>query len=154
MGGSATAGGANNYHLWGSSWSSISVLDSEHGCKVVCNFLLGFVSSFARVHKLVEGVEHAALINLILCVDALSQVISLICVDLLRRLIDDLFDTLRCRLLANIQIDEFVGDYAHLLQREGLDLGAGETLANPAFSFLFVRFNLLLHYTDYNIVVD
>jgi len=152
--GSATAWGSNNDHLWGSARGSISVLDSEHGCEVVCNFLLGFVSRFTRVHKLVEGVKHAALVDLILCVDALSQFVSLIRVDLLRRLINDLLDALRCGLFANIQIDEFVGDYAHLLEGKGLDLGAGETLANPALSLLFVRFNLLLHYTDYNLVVN
>ena len=56
-------------------------------------------------------------------------------------------------MLADLQINEFVGDNAHLLQRESLDTSSGETLNDPTLRLLLEAFDFSLDELDHNIVI-
>ena len=53
-----------------------------------------------------------------------------------------------------IQHDEFVGDYAHLLECNSLSFSSWETLDNPAFLPSFHLFNLLLYKFNHDFISD
>lgn len=57
-------------------------------------------------------------------------------------------------MLADVKVDEFVGNNAHFLQGKGLDTRPGETLDDPALRLLFVAFYLGLDQFNYDIIVD
>jgi len=56
--------------------------------------------------------------------------------------------------LADVEVDELVGNNAHLLQGKGLDTSPGETLDDPALRLLFIAFDLGLHQFNHDIVVN
>ena len=154
LGGLATAGRSDYEDLRRAAWGVVAVTDAEHASEVVGNLILSAIGAVNGVDELVEGVHDGVHVDVVLLVDALSDLVGHVAVDILRRGNKVLLDAGKRRVLPNLQVDELVGDDAHALQGEGLDARAREALNDPALALLLVASDLLLNELDDNVVVN
>ena len=128
--------------------------DAQHSCQVVGNLVLGLVGAVHVVNELAEGVDDGVSVDLPFLVDAFGNLIGSVSVDVLIDGNEVLLYARKRGVLANLKVDEFVWDDAHLLKRKSLNTCSWEALDDPALVLLLVALNFLLHELDHDFIVN
>ena len=154
LGGAARTWGSDEHDLGRATRGVVAVANSEHTGQVVSNLVLWLLRAVNGVDELVEGILDSCHVDLVLLVHPLGDLISVITVDILVLRHQVLLDLGQGGMLPNLQVDELVGNDAHLLERKGLDTRPRESLNDPALSLLLETGDLSFHKFDHDLVVD
>jgi len=94
--------------------------------------LLNFAVAVVFINELVESSIHLHGVHFPFSVQSLSGIFERLSTDIFVNLFDVVADASLRSLLVNSQVDEFVRDDVHLLERQGLHAGSRETFKAPA----------------------